>query len=167
MERKKLCLALYTGSIDKLTAAGIILGGAAADDMKVDIFVLLQAARAFKKEIGDDPDKLQMAENQDMKAEFLQSLKNLKVKTWIEFFKEAREITDVEIHICGLAGKVWGGEKLDDFLDIADDICGIGAYISAMKEDLTVSLLQLTEPIALMANHAQIKQLRWFRRHMN
>jgi peroxiredoxin family protein len=134
METKKLCIALYTGSVDKLTAAGVILGGAAADDMKVDIYVLLQGARAFRKDIGDDPDKLHMAENPDMKEEFLQSLKNLKVKTWVEFFKEAKAITDVKIHICGLAGKVWGADKLDDFIDLADDICGIGAYITAAQE---------------------------------
>jgi peroxiredoxin family protein len=134
METKKLCIALYTGSVDKLTAAGVILGGAAAADMKVDIYVLLQGARAFRKDVGDNPDKLQMAENPDMKEEFLQSLKNLKVKTWIEFFKEAKAITDVKIHICGLAGKVWGVDKLDDFIDLADDICGIGAYITAAQE---------------------------------
>jgi len=134
MENKKLCLALYTGSVDKLTAAGIILSAAAADDMKVDIYVLLQGARAFRKDIGDNPDKLQMAENPNMKEEFLQSLKNLKVKTWVEFFKEAKAITDVKIHICGLAGKVWGGEKLDDFIDIVDDIVGINEYITAAQE---------------------------------
>ncbi len=129
-----MCLGLFTGSVDKLTAAGIILGGAAAMDMKVDIYVLLQGARAFRKDVGDNPDKLQMAENPALKDEFLQSLKNLKVKTWVEFFKEAKGITDVKIHICGLAGKIWGGEKLDDFINIADDICGIGAYITAAQE---------------------------------
>ncbi len=134
MEPKKLCLALYTGSVDKLTAAGVILGGAAADDMKVDIYVLLQGARAFRKDIGDNSDKLPMAENADLREGFLQSLKNLKVKTWVEFFKEAKAITDVKIHICGLAGKVWGGEKLDDFIDLADDICGISAYITSAQE---------------------------------
>jgi peroxiredoxin family protein len=134
MEKKKLCLALYTGSVDKLTAAGVILSGAAADDMYVDIYVLLQGARAFRKDVGDNPDKLNMSENADMKAEFLASLKNLKVKTWVEFFREAREITDVKIHICGLAGKVWGGEKLEDFIDLADDIVGIGSYITAAQE---------------------------------
>jgi len=134
MERKKLCLGLFTGSVDKLTAAGIILGGAAANDMEVDIYVLLQAARAFRKDVGDDPAKLQMAENPGMKAEFLESLKNLKVKTWVEFFKEAKSITNVRIHICGLAGKIWGGEKLDDFINLADDICGIGAYITSAEE---------------------------------
>jgi len=134
MEEKKMCLGLFTGSVDKLTAAGIILGGAAANDMKVDIYVLLQGARAFRKDIGDNPDKLQMSENPAMKEEFLQSLKNLKVKTWVEFFKEAREIADVKIHICGLAGKIWGAEKLEDFIDIADDICGISAYITSAQE---------------------------------
>ena len=134
MENKKLCLALYTGSVDKLTAAGVILSGAAANDMEIDIYVLLQAARAFKKEVGDDESKLNMAENPDMKEEFLASLKSLNVKTWVEFFKEAKEITNLKIHICGLAGKVWGGEKLDDFIDLADDICGIGAYIESAEE---------------------------------
>jgi peroxiredoxin family protein len=134
MEKKKLCIGLYSGSIDKLTAAGIILSGAVADDMHVDIYVLLQGARAFRKDIGYNPDKLQMAENQNLKAEFLQSLKTLKVKTWVEFFKECKTISEVKIHICGLAGKIWGAEKLDDFIDIADDICGIGAYITATQE---------------------------------
>ncbi len=129
-----MCLGLFTGSVDKLTAAGIIISGAAALDMKVDIYVLLQGARAFKKDIGDDAGKLQMAENPALKEEFMESLKNLKVKTWVEFFREAKEITDVKIHICGLAGKIWGGEKLDDFIDLADDICGIGAYLSSAEE---------------------------------
>lgn len=134
MDNKKLCLALFSGSVDKLTAAGVILSGAAADDMEVDIYVLMQGARAFRKDIGDDASKLNMAENAELKEEFLASLKRLNVKTWVEFFKEAKEITDVKIHICGLAGKIWGGEKLEDFLDIADDICGIGEYITSAQE---------------------------------
>ena len=134
MENKKMTMALFSGSLDKLTAAGVVLSGAAADDMDVDIYVLLQGARAFKKEIGDNPDKLAMAENPDFKQEFLNSLEQLKVKTWVEFFREAKELTNVKIHICGLAGKIWGGEKLDDFIDIADDICGIGEYITSAQE---------------------------------
>lgn len=134
MENKKLCLALFSGSIDKLTAAGVILSGAAADDMDVDIYVLMQGARAFRKDIGDDASKLRMAENADLKEEFLASLKRLNVKTWVQFFKEAKEITNVKIHICGLAGKIWGGEKLEDFVDLADDIVGIGEYITAATE---------------------------------
>ena len=129
-----MTMALFSGSLDKLTAAGVILSGAAVDDMEVDIYVLMQGARAFKKEIGDNPDKLPMAENPDLKQEFLNSLERLKVKTWVEFFREAKELTNVKIHICGLAGKIWGGEKLEDFIDLADDICGIGEYITSAQE---------------------------------
>jgi len=134
MEKKKLCIALYTGSVDKLTAAGVVISGAAANDMQIEIYVLLQGARAFRKDIGDNAEKLQMAENPSLKAEFLESLKNLNVKTWVEFFKEAKAVTDVKIHICGLAGKIWNGTKLEDFVDIADDIVGIGDYINSMQE---------------------------------
>ena len=134
MENKKMTMALFSGSLDKLTAAGVVLSGAAADDMDVDVYVLLQGARAFKKEIGDNPDKLPMAENPDLKQEFLNSLEQLKVKTWIEFFREAKELTNVKIHICGLAGKIWGGEKLEDFVDLADDIVGISEYITSAQE---------------------------------
>ncbi len=130
----KMCMALFTGSLDKLTAAGVVLSGAVADDMDVDIYVLLQGARAFKKEIAEDIDKLAMAENADLRDEFIQSLKRLKVKPWIDFFREAKEMANVKIHICGLAGKIWGGEKLDDFVDIADDIVGINEYITAAQE---------------------------------
>ncbi len=133
-ENKKMCMALHSGSLDRLTAAGVVISGAAADDMDVEVFVLLQAARSFKKEIGDDYDKLPMSENSDIKDEFVASLKELNVSTWIEFFKMAKELTNVKIHVCSLAGKVWGGEKMEDFIDLVDDICGIGEYIEAAQE---------------------------------
>lgn len=129
-----MTMALFSGSLDKLTAAGVILSGAAADDMEVDIYVLLQAARAFKKEIANNKDELKLAENSHLRKEFIESLDRLNVKEWHEFFKEAKELTNVKIHICGLAGKIWGGEKLEDFIDLADDICGIGEYITSAQE---------------------------------
>jgi peroxiredoxin family protein len=75
-----------------------------------------------------------MAENSHLREEFLASLEKLQVQPWLDFFREAKELTNVTIHICGLAGKVWGGEKLEDFVDIADDICGISEYISSAEE---------------------------------
>jgi len=137
MANKKLTLALFSGSVDKLTAAGVILGGAAAEDMDVEIFVLLQAAFAFKKENALVNDRV--SEITDKKDEFLASLKRLGTPHWTEAFKQAKELTNVNIHICGFAGKVWHGEKLDDFIDLADDICGIGEYMdSAENSDINL-----------------------------
>ena len=129
-----MCLALFSGGLDKLTAAGVILSGAAADDMDIDVYILLQAARSFKKEIAENTDKIKLAENEHLREEFMASLKSLNVKEWQDFFKEVKELTNAKFHICGLAGKIWGGDKLEDFIDIADDIVGIGEYITAADE---------------------------------
>ncbi|GET25127.1 DsrE family protein [Prolixibacter sp. NT017] len=131
---KRMTMALFSGSIDKLTAAGVVLTGAAADDMDVDIYVLLQGARAFRKDVAADATKLEMAENPQLKQEFLDSLKKLNVNPWLEFFREAKEITKVKIHVCGLAGKIWGAEKMEDFNELVDDIVGISEYITAAQE---------------------------------
>lgn len=131
---KRMTMALFSGSIDKLTAAGVVLTGAAADDMDVDIYVLLQGARAFRKDIAADATKLEMAENPQLKQEFLDSLKALNVNPWLEFFRDAKEISNVKIHVCGLAGKIWGAEKLEDFNELVDDIVGISEYITAAQE---------------------------------
>jgi peroxiredoxin family protein len=134
MEKMKFTMGLFSGSLDKLTAAGVILSGAVANDMSADIYVLLQGARAFKKDIGADLNQLSMSENSGLRAEFLASLDRIKVKPWLDFFREAKQMGDVKIHICGLAGKIWGGEKVDDFVDVVDDICGIGEYIIKAEE---------------------------------
>ncbi len=132
MANKKLTLALFSGSVDKLTAAGVILGGAAAEDMDVEIYVLLQAAFAFKKENAMTNERV--AEITDKKDEFLASLRSLGTPHWTEAFRTAKEMTNVKIHICGFAGKVWKGYKLDDFIGLADDICGIGEYMTSAEE---------------------------------
>ena len=131
MANKKLTLALFSGSVDKLTAAGVILGGAAAEDMDVEIYVLLQAAFAFKKENAMTNERV--SEITDKQDEFLASLKRLNAPHWTEAFRQAKEMTSVKIHICGFAGKVWHGEKLDQFIDLADDICGIGEYMTSAE----------------------------------
>lgn len=128
----KLCMGLFSGSLDKLTAAGVILSGAAADDMDVEVFVLLQGARAFIK--GNENKIDNLSEASHLKDEFLGALEKLNVPSWYEFFKMTKEMTNVKIYICSLAGKIWGGEKLEDFNDLTDDICGIGEYLTAAEE---------------------------------
>ena len=45
----KMVIGLSSGSIDKLVGAGVIMSGAAAADMDIEVYVLLTAARAFIK----------------------------------------------------------------------------------------------------------------------
>lgn len=128
----KMTIGLSTSSIDKLTSVGVILSGAAADDMEVDLFVLVNAAHAFLKDKAETIDN--MSEDIQTPEEFKASLEKLSTPSWLEFFEMAKEMTEVKIHICSLAGKIAGGENMEDFIDIVDDICGIGEYIESLQE---------------------------------
>lgn len=127
-----MTMALLSGSYDRLISAGVILSGAAADDMEVDVFVLLMSARSFTKKHVDNMNEL--SEMNSEKEDFDKALKELNVPSWIEFFEQAKELTNVKVHICSLAGKMWGGYEMGDFVDLADDICGIGEYIDSIQE---------------------------------
>ena len=131
----KMVIGLFSGSIDRLTATGVISSGAAALDMDIEIYVLLMGARAFKKENAENIDEL--SETPHLKDQFFAGLEKNQVKKWYQFLRDAKELTNVKVLICGLAGKIWGGEKVDDFIDLVDDICGIGEYVdSATNADL-------------------------------
>ena len=68
-----------------------------------------------------------------MRDEFIEALDRLKVKPWLEAFREAKELTDMKVYVCGLAGKIWGGMEKSDFVDIVDDIVGIGECLTSMQ----------------------------------
>ena len=125
----KMVIGLFSGSIDRLTATGIVSSGAAALDMDIEIYVLLMGARAFKKENAATIDEL--SETPYLKNQFIEGLEKNQVKKWDQFLKDAKGLTNVKILVCGLAGKIWGGDKKDDFVDLVDDICGVGEYVDA------------------------------------
>lgn len=128
----KMTIGLSSSSIDKLTSLGVILSGAAADDMEVEVFVLVNAAHAFMKSKADQLKA--MSENAQTAEEFQAALEKLSTPSWLEFFEMAKDMTEVKVHICSLAGKIAGGEQMDDFVDVVDDICGIGEYIESIQE---------------------------------
>mgnify|MGYP001208112908 CR=1 FL=1 len=135
----KFVIGLSSGSIDKLTAAGVMMSGAAADDMEIEVYVLLTTARAFMK--GNEDLQDSCADLPHIKDEFFQRLKDINVPTWIEFFEQAADFTDVKVYVCSLAGKLWGGEKMEDFNSLVTGFCGIGQYLDAAKEaELHVNL---------------------------
>lgn len=128
----KMTIGLSSSSIDKLTSLGVILSGAAADDMEVELFVLVNAGHAFLKSKAESLSV--MSEDVQTAEEYKAALEKLSTPSWIEFLEMAKDMTEVKVHICSLAGKIAGGEKMEDFIDLVDDICGIGEYIESIQE---------------------------------
>ncbi len=128
----KMCIGLFSGGLDKLTFAGVLLSGAAAEDMDVEVYVHLKAAQWFVK--GNENGREYLSEDNENLQACIDKLKELNSPTWKEYFEMAREMTNVKIYVCSLAGRIWGGSKIEDFIDMVDDIIGIGEYIDAVKE---------------------------------
>lgn len=135
----KMVIGLSSGSIDKLLGAGVIMSGAAADDMEIEVYVLLTAARAFLK--GNENLDDAFVEYPHLREEMLARMSEMKMASWIDSIKEVKDIAEVRIYICSLAGKLWGGEKLEDYNELVDNFSGIYQYVVAAQEaDLHISL---------------------------
>lgn len=128
----KLVLALTTSSLDKLTSAGVILSGAAAEDMEVEVFILVNAGHAFMK--GKAENLTAMSDTTQSVEEFQKALNDLSTPAWTEFFEMAKDMTEVKVYMCSLAGKIAGGDSKEDFIDLVDDIVGIGEYLECASE---------------------------------
>jgi peroxiredoxin family protein len=128
----KMCIGLFSGGYDKLTFAGVLLSGAAADDMDVEVYVHLKAAQWFVK--GNEEGKLYLSEDNEKLDSCMEKLKEVGSPTWMEYFEMAKEMTNVKVYVCSLAGRIWGGTKMDNFIDMVDGIIGIGEYIDAAKD---------------------------------
>lgn len=135
----KMVIGLSSGSIDKLLGAGVIMSGAAADDMEIEVYVLLTAARAFLK--GNEELEDAWVEYPHLKEQMQARMKEIKMATWIDSFREVKDMAEVKVYICSLAGKLWGGDKLEDYIDLVDGFTGIYQYVQAAQEaDLHISL---------------------------
>ena len=135
----KMVIGLSSGSVDKLFGAGVIMSGAAAADMDIDVYVLLTAARAFLKGYEELADSF--VEYPHLKDEMLAKFKELKMNSWIDSFRQVKEMANVKIYICSLAGKMWDGDSLDKYIDIVDGFTGIYQYVEAANEaDLHMNL---------------------------
>jgi peroxiredoxin family protein len=127
----KVCIGLFSGGLDRLTYTGVLLSGAAAEDMEVEVFVHLKAAQWFVK--GNENGRQYLSEDNEKLEDCVNRLKELNSPSWQEYFAMAKEMTNVKIYVCSLAGKVWGGNNDEDYIDMVDGIIGIGEYIEAAK----------------------------------
>ena len=135
----KMVIGLSSGSIDKLVGAGVIMSGAAAADMDIEVYVLLTAARAFIKGNEDLDDSY--VEYPHLKEEMKAKFSELKMNSWIESIRQVKEMANVKILICSLAGKMWDGNKIEDYNDLVDGFTGIFQYVEAANEaDLHMNL---------------------------
>ena len=134
----KMVIGLASGSVEKLYVTSTLTGGAVALDMEVDIYLLLGGAYAFRKDVAG---RGTYVERPELLDEMNAGIAGANVPDPIDNLRRLREDGKVRIHVCGTAGRIWGAGELEDFVDICDDIVGIGSYLMDCEEADVVQVL--------------------------
>ena len=125
-------LVLFSGTDDKLTAAGVLAVGAAAMGREVDVFLQYWALDAFRadrihKDHGASP---------EAGAEGRELMQRHSAQHWSELFRQAKEIGRVRIHACSLSMETLEitGEDLDP---LVDGVQGVAAFFGQANGPVT------------------------------
>ncbi|MDG6922408.1 MAG: DsrE/DsrF/DrsH-like family protein [Nitrososphaerota archaeon] len=134
---ERIAIVVFSGTVDKLTAAATIATGGVAMGMDVDLFFTYWGLVALRKDMiqGNRKISKEFEEMGQMMAEMMQK-KN--VPSWFEIFKRAREAGNVKLHACSQTYDLMG-MKRDDLTELVDDVIGVGKFIE-LATDAKISL---------------------------
>ena len=128
----RMSIIVFSGTVDKLMAASILATGGAAMGMEVEVFLTTWGLEAFRK----DGYKTNMKVSKDFEEYgpvMMEQMMAKKVPSWMENFKNAREIGDVKIYACSMTMELFG-MKLQDMEPIVDDVTGVAVFVERAKE---------------------------------
>lgn len=125
-----LSLVLFSGTGDKLHAAGTIAAGAAAMGRQVNVLLMYWALDAFRADrIGKDHGLAYDA----VRPRFDEPVQGVGDIPWLETFRQAKEIGDITILACSGSLEVLGidAAELDPLVDSSG---GIASFLMAAED---------------------------------
>lgn len=127
----KLSIVLMSPDIEKIHAGALMGSVGAVSGMEVNIFITMEALKAFHKET---------VEKQDFKmGEIAMKLMEKNVDPYFKLIADGKEMGELKVYGCSLVMDVMGWEK-EDLLDIVDDIMGVAAFFG-MAEGSQIMVL--------------------------
>ena len=132
MDETTFSLVLFSGTDDKLTAAAVLVAGAAAMGRRVNVFLQYWALDAFRadritKDHGVAP---------EAGAEGLATVQRHGGQHWSETLRQAKAIGDVKLHACSLSMEMFG-ITLDELDPLVDDQEGVAGFFMDVDGPVT------------------------------
>jgi len=128
----RMSIIVFSGTVDKLMAASILTTGGAAMGMEVEVFLTFWGLDAFRKD--DYKTNMRVSKDfEDYAPVMMEQMMVKKVPSWMENFKNAREIGDVHIYACSMTLELFD-MKLQDLEPIVDDVTGVATFVERAKE---------------------------------
>jgi peroxiredoxin family protein len=127
---ESLNIVLFSGTDDKLHAAGTITAGAAAMERRVNVLLMYWALDAFRADRIENDHGLAY---DAARPRFNEPVEQVGAIPWLETFRQAKEIGDVTILACSGSLEVLGidAAKLDPLVDSSG---GIASFLMAAED---------------------------------
>ena len=129
-DRESLSIVLFSGTDDRLSAAAILIVGAAAMDRRVDILLQYWALDAFRKQGIRKPRGASSEAGLEGWEVLQRSAEELGTTHWSDVLRQAKDIGGVQIHACSQSMDIFklGMEDLDPMVD---GVQGVAAFWAA------------------------------------
>ncbi|MFL5737357.1 MAG: DsrE/DsrF/DrsH-like family protein [Actinomycetota bacterium] len=131
-EEVTLSAVLFSGTDDKLTAAAVLVVGAAAMERRVDVLLQYWALDAFRA------DRITKGHGVAPEAGDggLQLVQRHGSQHWSELLRQAKEMGDVRIHACSLSMEMLDITK-DELDPLVDDVEGVASFFATAGGGVT------------------------------
>jgi peroxiredoxin family protein len=128
----RMSIIVFSGTVDKLMAASILTTGGAAMGMEVEVFLTFWGLDAFRKD-GYKTNMRVSKDFEDYAPVMMEQMMVKKVPSWMENFKNAKEVGDVHIYACSMTLELFD-MKLQDLEPIVEDVTGVATFVERAKE---------------------------------
>jgi len=123
---KGLAIVMFSGEAEKFIPLAVLTQTAANLGVPVRIFVTGYALPYFTK---NKPEPRFTKEFEDMAPLLLKGMEKMKMPSWYDIIKEAKETGDVKVYTCSLMMEVIGVKK-EDLDPIVDDAVGATFFMT-------------------------------------
>jgi peroxiredoxin family protein len=127
-----MSIIVFSGTVDKLMAASVLTTGGAAMGMEVEVFLTFWGLDAFRKD-GYKTNMRVSKDFEDYAPVMMEQMMAKKVPSWMEHFKNAKEIGDVHIYACSMTLELFDN-RLQDLEPIVDDVAGVATFVERAKD---------------------------------
>lgn len=100
--------------------------------MEVEVFLTFWGLDAFRKD-GYKTNMRVSKDFEDYAPVMMEQMMVKKVPSWMENFKNAKEIGDVHVYACSMTLELFD-KKLEDLEPIVDDVTGVATFVERAKE---------------------------------
>jgi peroxiredoxin family protein len=128
-EQETFSVVLFSGTDDKLTAASILVAGAAALGKRVDVLLQYWALEAFEADRLLKDHGLAPEAGSDGSAALWRASERRSYHHWSETFRQAKEIGEMRVHACANSMETFGLD-LKDMDPIVDDVSGVASFLA-------------------------------------